>query len=164
MAWATAFVLGAITLERLIELIIARRNTAKLLERGGIEHGAGHYPVMIALHACWLAGLWYFAWQGLISWIWLSIFLGVEVLRLWVLATLGSRWTTRIITVPGETLVARGPYKFVRHPNYAVVALEIFVLPMVWGLFWFAAAFSLANAVMLWWRIRAEEGALHVLR
>jgi methyltransferase len=164
MVLATALILGAVTLERLAELVLARRNTAALLGRGGVEHGAGHYPAMIALHSAWLAGLWYFAWQGVFSALWFTAFMAVLVLRIWVLSTLGSRWTTRIVAVPGEALVARGPYKLVRHPNYVVVALEVFILPMVWGLLWFALAFTAANAAMLWWRIRAENAALRSLR
>ena len=160
MDWATAAILAAVTLQRLAELAVARRNTAALMARGGVEHGAAHYPAMIALHGAWLLGLWVFAWGHAVSLAWLAAYALVQGLRIWVLMTLGRRWTTRIVTVPGETLVARGPYKLLRHPNYVVVSLEIFILPMVWGLFWYAAFFTAANALMLWTRIGAEEKAL----
>jgi methyltransferase len=156
----TAVVLGLVTLQRLAELVIAQRNTAALLEKGGAEHGASHYPVMIALHGAWLIGLWLFAWGHPVSMAFLAAYAAVQGLRIWVLATLGRRWTTRIITVPGEALVARGPYVWLRHPNYVVVSLEIFILPMVWGLWWYAGLFTAANALMLRTRIAAEEAAL----
>jgi methyltransferase len=155
-----AIVLVLVTLQRLSELVIARRNTAELMARGGVETGAAHYPVMVALHASWLAGLWYFAWNTAVHWPLLAIYAILQCVRIWVLATLGRRWTTRVITVPGETLVARGPFQFVRHPNYAVVALEVPLLPLVFGLTWYAVLFGLLNLAMLAWRISVEERAL----
>lgn len=153
-------VLALVTVERLGELIIARRNTARLLAQGGVEHGAKHYPLIVALHAAWLAGLWLLAWDRPVAPAWLAGYLFLQTLRAWVLATLGARWTTRIITVPGEVLVRRGPYRFMSHPNYAVVVGEVAVLPMVFGLPAYAAAFSILNAAALWIRIRAENAAL----
>jgi methyltransferase len=153
-------ILTLVTLQRLSELVIARRNTAALMQQGAIESGASHYPVMVALHASWLIGLWYFGWNQPVNWLLLAFYLLLQVGRIWVLATLGPRWTTRIITVPGETLVARGPYKFVRHPNYAVVALEMPLLPLVFGLTWYAILFGLLNFAMLAWRISIENAAL----
>ena len=154
-------ILTLVTLQRLSELVIARRNTRELMQQGAIETGASHYPAMVALHASWLLGLWYFAWNQPVNWLFLALYLVLQAGRLWVLATLGNRWTTRIITVPGETLVARGPYKFIRHPNYAVVALEMPLLPLVFGLEWYAILFGLLNLAMLAWRISIEEQALH---
>jgi methyltransferase len=153
-------ILTLVTLQRLSELVIARRNTAALMQQGAIESGASHYPVMVALHASWLIGLWYFGWNQPVNWLLLAFYLLLQVGRIWVLATLGPRWTTRIITVPGETLVARGPYKFVRHPNYAVVALEMPLLPLVFGLTWYAILFGLLNFATLAWRISIENAAL----
>jgi methyltransferase len=115
---------------------------------------------MVGLHAAWLVGLWILAWDRPANLAWLAVYLGLEVLRVWVLASLGSRWTTRIIVVPGETLVSRGPYRFIPHPNYAVVVGEIAVLPLVFGLPVYAVVFSALNASMLWLRIRAESAAL----
>lgn len=159
----TLLVLAFVTLQRLGELVLAKRNTARLLSAGAIEVAPGHYPAMVALHTAWLAGLWYFALTlhlaspnlGL-----LAIFFVLQGLRVWVLATLGPRWTTRIIVVPGEQLVARGPYRFLSHPNYCVVIGEILVLPLAFGLVWYGVVFSLLNLAILWVRIRAENKAL----
>ena len=153
-------ILGLVTAQRLGELVLARRNTKALLARGGEERGGEHYPLIVGLHAAWLAGLWVLAWDRPASLAWLTAYLVLQGLRAWVLGSIGSRWTTRIIVVPGETLVRRGPYRFLPHPNYAVVAGEIAVLPLVFGLAGYAAAFSVLNALVLWVRIRAESAAL----
>lgn len=163
MTWAV-LLLALVTAERLAELWLARRNTAALLARGGVEHAAAHYRLIVLLHAAWLAGLWLVAWDAPVAPGWLAVFLVLQGLRIWVLATLGRRWTTRIIVVPGETLVARGPYRLLAHPNYAVVVGEIAVLPLCLGLPWYALAFSLANAAVLAIRIRAENRALAGIR
>jgi methyltransferase len=149
-----------VTVQRLMELVIAKRNTAALMASGAVEHASGHYPLMVALHMAWLGGLWLFA-GGLHPDPWLtSAYLLVQGLRAWTLATLGRRWTTKIIVIPGETLVARGPYRFINHPNYVVVALEILILPLAFGLVWYALLFSALNAGVLAIRIRAENEAL----
>ena len=153
-------VLSLVTLQRVGELALARHNTHELLRRGGIELAPAHFPAIIACHALWLAALWLFGWSRPLQLGWLAVFLVLQALRGWVLATLGPRWTTRIIVVPGEALVARGPYRWIRHPNYAVVAGEIAVLPLVFGLPLVAAVFSLINAGVLFVRIRAEDRAL----
>ena len=157
---AAILLLAFVTAQRLGELVLARRNTARLKAQGGVEHGAGHYPLIVVLHAAWLGGLWLLAWDRAIEPLWLAAYLLLQALRAWVLLSLGSRWTTRIITVPGERLVRRGPYRFVSHPNYLVVAGEIAVLPLVFGLWPYALAFSLLNAAVLSVRIRAEGAAL----
>ena len=153
-------VLAFVTAQRLGELALAKRNTRRLLAQGGVERGAEHYPLIVGLHAAWLIGLWMLAWDRPLKVGWLAAFAVLQLGRLWVLAALGGRWTTRIITIPGETLVKRGPYRFVSHPNYAVVAGEIFVLPMAFGLWAFALTFSVLNASVLFIRIRAENQAL----
>jgi methyltransferase len=152
--------LGVVTAERLGELWWARRNTADLLARGAKEYAPGHYAATVLLHSLWLAGLWAFGWAHPLNSGWLAIFLALQVLRLWVLTTLGRRWTTRIIVLPEAPLVAIGPYRFVSHPNYLVVAGEIAALPLCLGLPWLALIFSAANAVILLIRIRAENAAL----
>jgi methyltransferase len=153
-------VLALVTLERGAELVWARRNTRRLLARGGREAGAGHYPLIVALHAAWLAGLWLLGRDRPVSIPWLAVFAALQAGRIWVLATLGGRWTTRIVVLPGETLVRRGPYRFIPHPNYAVVVGEILVLPLALGLLAYALVFSLLNAAVLVVRIRAESRAL----
>jgi methyltransferase len=153
-------VLSLVTLQRLGELVIANRNTRRLIAEGGVEHGAWHYPLIVVLHATWLAGLWLLAWDRPVSLLWLGVYVVLQAGRAWVLASLGPRWTTRIIAVPGERLVRRGPYRFIPHPNYVVVVGEILVLPLVFGLRAYALAFSVLNALVLWIRIRAESRAL----
>jgi methyltransferase len=153
-------ILALVTAQRLAELVIARRNTRELLAQGGIERGAEHYPLMVALHAAWLGGLWTLAWNRPANLWWLAIYVVLEALRVWVLTSIGRRWTTRIIVVPGETLVRKGPYRLIPHPNYAVVVGEIAVLPLVFGLTGYAVAFTVLNAAMLWLRIRTENTAL----
>ena len=153
-------VLALVTLQRLGELVLARRNTRELMRQGGIEVAPQHYPAIIACHTLWLACLWVFGWSRPVVIGWLALFLLLQALRGWVLATLGARWTTRIIVVPGETLVARGPYRWLDHPNYAVVVSEIVVLPLAFGLPVIALVFSVANACILRVRIRAENRAL----
>ena len=160
----TVLLLGAVTAERLAELWFARRNTAALLSRGAHEVGSAHYPAIVLLHALWLAGLWLFGWARPLSLIWLACFLVLQVLRFWTLMTLGRRWTTRIIVLPGAPIVANGPYRFLSHPNYLVVVGEIAVLPLCLGLPWLALAFSVANVAILSIRIRAENAALIGLR
>lgn len=153
-------ILALVTLQRLGELVLARRNTAALLARGGVEVGAEHYPLIVGLHAAWLAGLWWLAWDRAVSLPWLCAYLVLQALRAWTLASIGRRWTTRIIVVPGERLVRKGPYRFFPHPNYAVVVGELAVLPLAFGLAPYAAVFSALNASVLWVRIRAEDRAL----
>jgi methyltransferase len=149
-----------VTAQRLAELVIAKRNTARLLAQGAVEHGAAHYPVIVLMHAAWLVGLWLLAAGIAPDPILAGVYLLLQAFRIWTLASIGARWTTRIIVVPGETLVARGPYRFMRHPNYAVVVAEILVLPLVFGLHAYAMVFSFLNACVLAVRIRAENAAL----
>ncbi len=159
-----ALILGLVTLQRLGELVLSRRNTQRLLSEGAREVAPGHYPLIVAVHAAWLVGLWLLVvWRvpdTSIGWSWFSVFLVLQALRVWVIATLGPRWTTRILVLPGAPLVTSGPYRFVAHPNYLIVAGEILVLPLVFGQLWYGIVFSVLNAMVLWIRIRAEETAL----
>jgi methyltransferase len=152
--------LGYVTLARLVEMRVARSNTARLLAEGGYEVAGGHYPLIIAMHVCWLGALWWLAPGRAVVPGWLLLFVLLQPVRVWVMAALGARWTSRIIVVPGETLVHSGPYRFIAHPNYAVVVGEIASLPLAFGLVWLALGFSIANAVLLSIRIRAEDAAL----
>lgn len=153
-------ILALVTLQRLGELWLSNRNTRRLLARGAHEVGAGHYPLIVAVHASWLASLWWLAPGRLVDGFWLGMYVLLEIGRIWVLATLGPRWTTRIIVLPQARLVRRGPYRFLNHPNYVVVVGEIAVLPLVFGLWQVALLFSLLNAAALLIRIREENRAL----
>jgi methyltransferase len=158
--WIT---LALVAVQRLGELAYAARNTRRLLARGAVEIGRAHYPLFILLHGGWLVTI-----AALIpaatppSWPLLALFVLLQAGRIWVVATLGPYWTTRIITLPSVPLVARGPYRFVRHPNYLVVTGEIAVLPLAFGAWQIALVFSILNALLLAWRIRIENGTLAV--
>ncbi len=154
-------VLGLVAVQRLAELIHSRRNTRRLLAEGAHEVGAGHYPLIVGLHAAWLLALLLLVpSEAPVNWPLLALFLALQAARLWVLASLGRLWTTRIIILPGAPLVRRGPYRYLRHPNYLVVAAEIAVLPLVFGAWGIALVFSLLNLVLLIQRIRIEDAAL----
>jgi methyltransferase len=153
-------ILALVTLQRLGELWLSNRNTRRLLAQGAREYGAAHYPMIVALHAMWLIALWWLAPGRPINFVWLAIFALLQLARIWVLATLGPRWTTRIIVLPGAPLIRRGPYRFFSHPNYLVVVGEIAVLPLVFALWRLALLFSLLNAAVLAIRIREENRAL----
>ncbi|MGB5863337.1 MAG: isoprenylcysteine carboxylmethyltransferase family protein [Sulfitobacter sp.] len=160
MTLLTALFLGFLILQRLGELVIAKRNTAALIAQGAREVGAGHYPIMVAMHSTWIAALLVFGWNQPASLPWLAIYAVLQVFRIWILGTLGRRWTTRVIVLEDETLVARGPFRFMRHPNYMLVVAEIIVAPMVLGLWWVAVIWTLLNALMLRHRIAVEDAAL----
>jgi methyltransferase len=160
MMWPSVLLLGFVTLQRLAELIYARRNTAQLLAQGAREIAPEHYPYLVALHAAWLGGLWWLAADRPIEWFWFAVFAVAQLMRVWVLYSLGRRWTTRIIVLPGASLIANGPYRFLRHPNYVIVAAELAALPLAFGLTAYAVFFSLINAIVLFVRIRAEDAVL----
>jgi methyltransferase len=153
-------ILALVTLQRLGELWLSGRNTRRLLAQGGREHASGHYPLIVSLHAAWLATLWIVAPGRAIDGFWLALFILIELARIWVLASLGPRWTTRIIVLPDAPLVQRGPYRWINHPNYWVVIAEIPVLPLVFGLWRVALIFTLLNAAVLTVRIHQENRAL----
>ncbi len=166
MSFGWAYVLiGWLVVQRLGELAYARANTRRLLARGAQEIGAGHYPLFVALHSSWLIAMAVLtAPSPPVPWLLLGAFVLVQAARVWVIATLGPYWTTRIITVPDAPLVARGPFRFVRHPNYLVVAIEIPLVPLILGLEWVALVFGAANLALLAYRIRVEDGALQPRR
>lgn len=158
-------VVGLVTAMRLSELAYSARNARALKERGAIELGAGHYPAIVALHATWLLALLVFVpWNSAVNWLWLGLFLVLQLMRVWTIASLGRFWTARVYSLPGAPLVWRGPYRFVAHPNYLIVAGEIAVLPLVFGAWRIALIFSILNAALLAWRIRVEERGLALRR
>ena len=152
--------LAFITLQRLGELVLAERNTRRLKAKGAYEVGREHYPLIVVLHASWLAGLWLLGWNRPVNLWFLGAFVAVEVLRVWTLVSLGERWTTRIIVLPGAPLVRRGPYRFMSHPHYLVVVLEIALAPLALGMATYALIFTLLNSGVLMIRVRAEAAAL----
>ena len=162
MSLAT-IILALVTLQRLGELALARRNTKKLLARGAVEVGANHYPLLVSVHAAWLISLWIWGRDQDVNMIALGLFIVLQGLRVWVFAALGSRWTTRIIVVSGEPLVRAGPYRYLSHPNYAVVAAEIALLPLALHLPLLALIFTALNAAALVIRIRSEARALSAI-
>lgn len=159
------WIVGLVACQRLGELLMTRRNSRRLLAEGGVEVGAGHYPYLVALHAGWLAAMALTIHPATpINLPLLIVFVVLQLLRLWVLVTLGRYWTTRIITVPGAPLVTTGPYRFLRHPNYAVVVAEIAILPLVFQAWTIAATFSILNLLLLRHRVRVEDEALAARR
>jgi methyltransferase len=154
------------TVQRLIELVLARRNAIRLLAEGAYEVGRGHYPVLVTLHVAWLGSLWALLltdMAGFVAWAAIA-YLAVQGLRIWTLASLGRYWTTRIIVAPDAPLVRKGPYRFLRHPNYLVVVLEIALLPLALDWWQLAAGFTAANGLALAWRIAVEEATLAARR
>jgi methyltransferase len=157
-------ILALVTLQRAGELVISRNNTRQLMARGAMEVASGHYPAVVAVHAAWLLSLWVFGHDQPVNPVALAAYLALQGFRIWVLRTLGSRWTTRIIILPEQPLVSAGPYRFLSHPNYVVVTGEIAVLPLVFDLPLLAALFTVLNAAVLTIRIRAENRALAASR
>lgn len=161
MIGAAQVILLLCAVQRLVELAISRRNEQRLRAAGAVEHGAAHYKLMVALHAAWFAALAAVLRPATeVSWPLIVVFALLQLARMWVIATLGRFWTTRIITVPGAPLVSSGPYRILRHPNYAIVAAEIAVLPLAFGQPVIAAVFTVLNALVLRLRIRTEDAAL----
>ncbi|WP_044563823.1 isoprenylcysteine carboxyl methyltransferase family protein [Azospirillum sp. B4] len=150
-----------LAVQRLAVLWVANRNTRSLLDQGGQKVGRAHYPLFIMLHSAWLAALFLFVpADAPIVWPLVALLIPLQLMRYWVIRTLGPYWTTRIITLPQAPLVRGGPFRFIRHPNYCVVVAEIAALPLAFGAWRLALAFSLANALLLAHRIRVEEAAL----
>ena len=159
LGWAHILI-ALVALQRLGELIYARRNTRALMERGAREVGAGHYPLMVLLHGGWIVALFVLTEPDPVPhWLWLAVFAICQVLRVWVLAELGPYWTTRVIVLDGAAPVRRGLYRLVRHPNYLIVAIEIPALPLGLGRPLVARVFGLLNLALLAYRIWVEDGA-----
>lgn len=156
----------ALALGRVLELQLAASNTAHLRARGAVEAGAGHYPIMVMLHTGWfLAMLWEWSqWAEFLGWnvvalAWSGLLLG-QALRWLAISTLGRRWTTRVLVLPEEPTVGRGPFRWIRHPNYLGVSLELFAVPLIGGCWRTSLVFGILNLALLKFRIRVEETAL----
>ena len=158
------FILGIVTLQRAGELVVSSYNTSKLVAHGAVEGAPRHYPLIVAVHAAWLISLWVFGRDQVVNIPALLVYLVLQGFRFWVMWTLGSRWTTRIIVLPEQPLVSAGPYRFLSHPNYAVVTCEIAILPLALGLPRLAAVFTILNTAALAIRIRSENRALAATR
>jgi methyltransferase len=164
--WLYTGLLAATGLERLAELVVSKRNAAWAFERGGVEYGRAHYGFMVVLHSAFLMGCLVEPWlmeRPFVPWLgWpmLAIAVGAQALRWWVIRTLGPRWNTRVIVVPGMPLVEGGPFRYVRHPNYVAVVLEGIALPLVHSAWLTASVFTVLNAVLLSVRVRVENEAL----
>jgi methyltransferase len=166
----TLLVLGValVATQRLLELVLSRRNERRLRARGAVERGRGHFPLMVALHALWIAST---LVEGILRGpevpaLWpvpLALFLLAQALRYWAVFSLGESWNTRILVVPDAKLVRRGPYKYLDHPNYVVVVMEILAFPLIFGAWVTALVFTVLNAALLYVRIREEERALDEL-
>lgn len=167
-AWFTVLVL-AVALERLAELVVSRRNAAWSRSQGGVETGQRHYPVMVALHSGLLVGALLEVWlrrpdfRPALGWPMLALVVASQALRWWCIATLGRRWNTRVIVVPGAPPVKRGPYRFLAHPNYLAVVVEGAALPLVHTAWVTALLFTVGNATLLRVRLRVENAALATL-
>ena len=156
-----AVLLALLTVQRSSELLVSARNTKALIRAGASERAPDQYPFMIALHATWLVSLWLLAWSREVGLWWIPLLALLQVGRFWTMRTLGSRWTTRIIIPRDAAPLVSGPYRFVRHPNYLIVAVELPCISLALGLAWHAALFGALNLAMLSWRIREEDRGLY---
>jgi methyltransferase len=161
---AAEIILALVTAQRGAELVVSHANTSRLMARGAVEIAPRHYPLMVAVHASWLLALWVFGHDQPPNWIALAAYLALEGLRIWVMATLKARWTTRIIVLPGTPLITAGPYRYLNHPNYVVVTAEIALLPLMLHLPVVAVLFTILNGLILFIRIRAENRGLSASR
>jgi methyltransferase len=158
-AWGAAL-LAFLTVQRVAEVWLAKQNEQRLLAAGAVQYGKAHLPLIVLLHAAWMLGMWILAYRHSVNLVYLALIVLLQIARFWVLVSLGRRWTIRILVIPGERLVARGPYRFLRHPNYAIVCGEIALVPLALGLPLYALIFSVLNALVLAIRVPAENAAL----
>ena len=167
---AYELLIGAVVIERGVELVVSKRHARALFERGAVEHGAAHYPPMVALHVAFLVGCALEPWLALRPFIavvglpMLAFALAAQTMRWWAIATLGVHWNTRVIVLSGAPRITDGPYRWLTHPNYAAVVVEGIALPLVHTAWTTALLFTLLNASLLFVRVRTENAALVAMR
>lgn len=162
--WSNIFLLGLASLQRLVEFTVAQRNTRRLVDRGGFAVGPPVHLAMAALQILWLGGLWYLAWSLTFDWNWISVYIALEAARGWIVAAMGSRWTSRIVVVPGEKFEDARPFNSFREPNHIIILAELFILPAAYGLWLYGTVFAAAYAALVYWRWTSENKALTELR
>ncbi|MBK8554154.1 MAG: hypothetical protein IPL53_25150 [Ignavibacteria bacterium] len=162
-------VIVIVILQRLFELVIAKRNEKWLLEQGAVEYGKEHYRFIVLLHTLFFISMiaeYNFRERDIefnvINYLFLVFFVFLQIMRVWVLRSLGKYWNTKILRIPDSGLIKTGPYRYFKHPNYIIVVCEIFVIPMIFDLYYTAIVFSVLNAIMLSVRIRSENEALAI--
>jgi methyltransferase len=162
-------IISIVILQRVIELIISRRNERWLFSQGAIEYGKDHYKFIVILHTLFFVSMiaeylisGRYIEFSIINYILLVFFIFLQLMRVWVLSSLGKFWNTKILRIPSTELVSKGPYKYIKHPNYLIVSAEIFILPMIFNLYFTAIVFTILNAVMLRIRIKIENEALKI--
>lgn len=169
LAWYY-LLLGAVVIERFVELALSKRHASIMFARGAVERGLEHYPYMVALHTAFILGcaleppLFDRRFVPQLGFPMLALVFLAQAIRWWAIATLGVFWNTRVIVIPGQFRIARGPYRWLRHPNYVAVVLEGIALPLVFSGIVTSVTFSVLNAALLYVRVRSEEGALALLR
>jgi methyltransferase len=167
---AYELLVGAVAVERGVELVVSRRHARALFARGAIEHGAAHYPPMVALHTLLLTGCALEPWLAgrpfvpALAFPMLALVIGAQAMRWWAIATLGVHWSTRVIVLRSASRVTRGPYRWLSHPNYVAVVVEGLALPLVHSAWITAALFTVLNAWLLSLRVRTEDAALRMMR
>tara|TARA_B100000686_G_C16364770_1_gene749541 strand:+ start:193 stop:687 length:495 start_codon:yes stop_codon:yes gene_type:complete len=157
-------IIALVSIQRIIELIIANKNTKTLLNDGAIEYGSRHYPLFIILHSTWLLSIAILTpIDTSVNYVLLSVFVLLQIGRIWIISSLGKFWTTRIIRLHNVPLIQKGPYRWIKHPNYIIVSFEILILPLVFNQLILALLFSILNFLLLYWRIKIENMALNKL-
>ena len=154
-----------LALQRISELLIARRNEKKVLGEGAVEYDPLGYKVIVAMHVAFFLSFIaeYYILRRSLNTLWpllLLVLLTAEALRYWAISSLGKYWNTKIVVIPGTSLVSKGPYKYIRHPNYLAVVIEIAIIPLIFSCYITSALFTLFNLIVLRRRIRIEESAL----
>lgn len=164
MIWAVVFLL-VIIIQRLVEVAIAKSNEKWMKSQGAQEFGQSHYRLMVLMHTAFFVcliteGLWLKPSISSLWPLWIGLFILTQIARIWVLTSLGKYWNTKIIVLPNAKVVSKGPYRFVRHPNYVIVTIELIIIPLAFNAFVTLFLFAVLNQIILTIRIQEEEKAL----